>query len=65
MLKQFRVYRKATKTSSETDYLVDHSIFTYLLGPDNEFIDVFGRDKTVKECVEKIKEAIEQYKITV
>ena len=40
---------------SETDdYLVDHSVFFYLMGPRGEFIEVYGRDLEAREIATKI-----------
>lgn len=52
----FRVYFKAAKTgSSESgDYLVDHTIFYYLMSPDGEYVAHFGRDHQPKEVADTI-----------
>lgn len=54
MAKKFRVYYRPTQTSADGDYLVDHSIFFYLMGPDGKFITNFGRSMTAKECSEAV-----------
>ncbi|KAG4304114.1 hypothetical protein PORY_002478 [Pneumocystis oryctolagi] len=36
------------------DYLVDHSIFFYLMNPDGQFQEVFGRHYTAEQIGEKI-----------
>lgn len=44
----FRVYHSqsnAMESSGERDYLVDHTIVTYLIGPTGEFIDFYGQYK--------------------
>lgn len=61
MCKNFRIYNKKAITSKEGDYLMDHSVFIYLLDQSGNFVDVFSRNNTVDECVEKIKQfAIKQ-----
>ena len=54
--KLYRVYcsEHVLSTKDDTDYLVDHSVFFYLMGPDGKFVTVFGRDKTVPEMVQAI-----------
>lgn len=48
--KSFRIYYRPTPTSSNGDYLVDHSIFFYLMGPDGKFVTNFGREVGGEEC---------------
>ena len=54
----FRVYyNEGIRTSSgdgDEDYLVDHSIIHYLMGPDNEFVDFFGKNLNAGEIIDKI-----------
>lgn len=58
-----RAYRvffsKATETEEndeeDDDYLVDHSIVMYLVGPDGEFLDFFTQSARVGDIVDKIK----------
>ena len=50
----FRVYYNDGTTLSEDDYLIDHSIIHYLIGPDGEFLDFFGKSMTVDEIVSRI-----------
>lgn len=55
--KAYRVYFSEVDKSSDADaddYLVDHSIVIYLLGPDGEFISFFTQMMTASEIVEKI-----------
>jgi len=57
--KKYRAYYSkapAPEGSSPDDYLVDHSIIIYLLGPSGEFIEHFGRDKTAEQVVQSIRE---------
>jgi protein SCO1/2 len=52
MAKSFRVYYRPAKTG-ENDYLLDHSIFYYLL-VDGEFVKVYGRSMTSDEIANDI-----------
>ncbi|MEX2616037.1 MAG: SCO family protein [Alphaproteobacteria bacterium] len=40
--KAFRVYHRKAVDDSATDYLVDHSSFVYLMGPDGDFLTMFN-----------------------
>jgi cytochrome oxidase Cu insertion factor (SCO1/SenC/PrrC family) len=55
----FRVYynegiRTRTEKNGTEDYLVDHSIIHYLIGPNNEFIDFYGKNLTTEEMTDKV-----------
>lgn len=56
--RMFRVYyNEGIKTRSddgEEDYLVDHSIIHYLMGPENEFVDFYGKNLNTEEMASKI-----------
>ena len=52
--KNFKVYKKISMTSDSGDYLLDHSIFTYLLNDKGEFVNLFSRGMKEEECVSKI-----------
>lgn len=56
--KKFRVYYRPTQTSDNGDYLVDHSIFYYLMGPDGKFLANFGRNITANECANSVLNVI-------
>ncbi|KAJ2851332.1 Pre-mRNA-splicing factor cwf19 [Coemansia brasiliensis] len=61
--KAYRVYfSKPPKVTDNQDYLVDHSIFSYLMDPDGGFVDVYGKDKDAKFMAEDIANRIEQFK---
>ena len=40
------------------DYLMDHSVFTYLMGPDGEYVAHFGHDATPEEMAERLREVV-------
>ena len=44
-----------TKTSdSAEDYLVDHSIITYLLNPEGGFVTFYGKNFTAEKMAESV-----------
>jgi protein SCO1/2 len=62
----FRVYYnegiKTMSTDGDEDYLVDHSIIHYLMGPDNEFVDFYGKNLNIDEMATKLKKTIRDYR---
>lgn len=61
--KAYRVYFSTPPTASPTDdYLVDHSIFFYLMDPEGRFVDAFGRSAEAQEVGDKVLGFIEQWK---
>jgi protein SCO1/2 len=57
--KKFRVYfAEVDHAEGEDDYLVDHSIVMYLMGPDGEFVDFFTQFATASEIADKIERVI-------
>ncbi|KAJ3108229.1 Cu-binding protein [Phlyctochytrium planicorne] len=55
--KAYRLYFSAPPRAvddDEADYLVDHSIFFYLVGPDGKYAAHFGRQETSESIAEKI-----------
>ncbi|CAM9267800.1 unnamed protein product, partial [Heterosigma akashiwo] len=53
--KAYRVYfSKADEHDlNDDEYLVDHSIVIYLLGPDGKFLDFFTQSTKVTDCIQK------------
>ncbi|KAF9166330.1 Cu-binding protein [Mortierella sp. AD010] len=60
--KAYRVYfSKPPKVAEGEDYLVDHSIFFYLMSPEGEFVDCYAKDHTAENVSESVKEHIREY----
>jgi protein SCO1 len=60
--KAYRVYFSTPPNADPNgDYLVDHSIFVYLMDPDGNFVEAFGQAVTKEEVVQKTREAISKY----
>ncbi|KAE8211135.1 hypothetical protein CF327_g5087 [Tilletia walkeri] len=61
--KAYRVYFSTPPSADPSgDYLVDHSIFFYLMDPEGRFVDAFGRATSADEVTEKVLKYIEQWK---
>jgi len=56
--RMFRVYYNEGVAVDSDNYLIDHSIIHYLVGPSGEFIDFFGKHLTVDEMTSKIEGCI-------
>ncbi|EPY49454.1 copper chaperone Sco1 [Schizosaccharomyces cryophilus OY26] len=54
--KKFRVYFSTPKDvdPQKDDYLVDHSVFFYLMDPNGQFVEVFGRNSTAEDMARAI-----------
>ncbi|KAL1747057.1 h-sco1 [Schizophyllum fasciatum] len=57
-----RAYRVYFSTPPDADpagdYLVDHSIFVYLVDPEGTFVDAFGQNLAAREMAGQIREAV-------
>lgn len=43
------------------DYLVDHSIYFYLMDPSGEFVDAFGRSTEVEDVMRRVREEVQKW----
>ncbi|KAJ3516893.1 hypothetical protein NLJ89_g844 [Agrocybe chaxingu] len=60
--KAYRVYFSTPPNADPNgDYLVDHSIFVYLMDPRGQFVEAFGQQVTAEEVEAKINESITQW----
>ena len=51
--KAFRVYGEKASSDDPEYYLMDHTTFTYLVGPGDEFLEVFRRGVSPEEMADK------------
>lgn len=57
--KTYRVYFSTPKDAkADGDYLVDHSIYFYLMDPSGEFVDAFGRSTEVEEVMRRVRDEV-------
>jgi len=59
----YRVYfsKPTDEEIKQGDYLLDHSIISYLLDPEGEFVDYFGKSLSKKEMEERMQKAITEW----
>jgi protein SCO1/2 len=58
--KAYRVYFSKTQ-DSEDDYLVDHSIITYLINPEGKFVTFYGKNFTKEEMARNISDHVKRW----
>ncbi|NXI22654.1 SCO2 protein, partial [Sterrhoptilus dennistouni] len=59
---RFRVYVSAGPPDSDGDYVVDHSVITFLLDPDGMFRDCYGSARTAEEVARSVRGHMESYR---
>lgn len=60
--RSYRVYYSVGPKDEENDYIVDHTIISYLIGPDGEMVDYFGQTKDADEIEATIIYQIKKHK---
>ena len=53
--KAFRVYFKLNEPDEDGDYLVDHTAFTYMMGPDGSYRTMFRHDADPSQMAQDIQ----------
>ena len=60
--KAYRVYFSTPPDADpKGDYLVDHSIYIYLMDPEGKFVEAFGQNSTPEDVVERVKKEIGEW----
>ncbi|NXY60367.1 SCO2 protein, partial [Callaeas wilsoni] len=57
----FRVYVSAGPRDADGDYVVDHSVLTFLLDPDGLLRDCYGRSRTAEEVARSVRGHMDTY----
>jgi protein SCO1/2 len=60
--KAYRVYFSTPPDADpKGDYLVDHSIYVYLMDPNGQFVEAFGQSSSSDEVVERVKKELAEF----
>ena len=54
----YRVYHRKVESESATDYLMDHSSITFLMGPDGGYVTHFGHDATAETMAATLRQKL-------
>jgi len=57
--KAFKVYYRKAETEAASDYLMDHSLYVYLLGPDGKLLALFDNKATAEDITAALNHYID------
>jgi len=62
--KNYRIYSSVGPKDEDNDYIVDHTIIIFLLNPDGEFVEYFGRSMNASQVTERIQRHFSRWERT-